>query len=239
MKRFTAAMIAMLLCSCLCACGDSGASTMTSGDVTPPDYIYPFCYDSPSLLKEAMSSDGELYDELSRKGAGSEIIDGFGTFIEKYKSQGMIVPFMNGKEIEFRDEEGYSNISVFPSEAYGLPWVIFYPSVPTGENFYIKLTCLPDSIVKTQNSPTASEAIKIISPDSPNINNVGEQHERIYDRVTELEDRKVTAMVVEYKTDKMNSIFFVYGEMLVEVRCDPAVWDAKWFSCLSFESIAG
>ena len=218
MKRFTAAMIAMLLCSCLCTCGDSGASTMTSGDVTPPEYIYPFCYDSLSLLKEAMSSDGELYDELSRKGAGSEIIDGFGTFIEKYKSQGMIVPFMNGKEIEFRDEEGYSNISVFPSEAYGLPWVIFYPSVPTGENFYIKLTCLPDS---------------------PNINNVGEQHERIYDRVTELEDRKVTAMVVEYKTDKRNSIFFVYGEMLVEVRCDPAVWGAKWFSCLSFESIAG
>lgn len=25
MKRFTAAMIAMLLCSCLCACGDSGS----------------------------------------------------------------------------------------------------------------------------------------------------------------------------------------------------------------------
>ena len=81
--------------------------------------------------------------------------------------------------------------------------------------------------------------IKIISPDSPNINNVGELHERIYDRITELEGRKVTAMVIEYKTDKRDSIFFVYGEMLVEVRCDPAVWDAKWFSCLSFESIAG
>lgn len=239
MKRFTAAIIAMLLCLCLCACRDGGASTMTSGDVTPPEYIYPFCYDSLSLLREAVSADGELYDELSRKGAGSEIIDGFGTFIEKYKSQGMIVPFMNGKEIEFRDEEGYSNISVFPSEAYGLPWVIFYPSVPTGENFYIKLTCLPDSIVKTQKAPTASNVIKIISPDSPNINNVGELHERIYDRITELEDRKVTAMVIEYKTDKRDSIFFVYGEMLVEVRCDPAVWDAKWFSCLSFESIAG
>lgn len=239
MKRFTAAIIAMLLCLCLCACRDGGASTMISGDVTPPEYIYPFCYDSLSLLREAVSADGELYDELSRKGAGSEIIDGFGTFIEKYKSQGVIVPFMNGKKIEFRDEEGYSNISVFPSEAYGLPWVIFYPSVPTGENFYIKLTCLPDSIVKTQKAPTASNVIKIISPDSPNINNVGELHERIYDRITELEDRKVTAMVIEYKTDKRDSIFFVYGEMLVEVRCDPAVWDAKWFSCLSFESIAG
>lgn len=239
MKRFTAAMIAMLLCSCLCACGDSGASTMTSGAVTPPEYIYPFCYDSLSSLKEAVSADGELYDELSRKGAGSEIIDGFVTFIEKYKSQGVIVPLLNGKEIDLRDKEGYSNISVFPSEAYGRPWVIFYPSVPTGENFYIKLTCLPDSVAKTQKSPTPSDAIKIISPDSPNINNVGEQHERIYDLVTELEDRKVTAMVIEYKTDKRNSIFFVYGEMLVEVRCDPAVWDAKWFSSLSFDGIAG
>ncbi len=149
------------------------------------------------------------------------------------------LPGFKKDEINLDIKDGYSNISVFPSEAYGLPWVIFYPSVPTGENFYIKLTCLPDSIVKTQKAPTASNVIKIISPDSPNINNVGELHERIYDRITELEGRKVTAMVIEYKTDKRDSIFFVYGEMLVEVRCDPAVWDAKWFSCLSFESIAG
>ena len=149
------------------------------------------------------------------------------------------LPGFKKDEINLDIKDGYSNISVFPSEAYGLPWVIFYPSVPTGENFYIKLTCLPDSIVKTQQAPPASNVIKIISPDSPNINNVGELHERIYDRITELEGRKVTAMVIEYKTDKRDSIFFVYGEMLVEVRCDPAVWDAKWFSCLSFESIAG
>lgn len=89
---------------------------MTSGAVTPPDYIYPFCYDSPSLLKEAVSADGELYDELSRKGAGSEIIDGFGTFIEKYKSQGVIVPFLNGKEIDLSDKR----------------WVLEHFGVPVG-----------------------------------------------------------------------------------------------------------
>lgn len=62
------------------------------------------------------------------------------------------------------------------------------------------------------------------------------KHESVEEQVN---GDKVTAMVIEYKTGKRNSIFFVYGEMLVEVRCDPAVWDAKWFSCLSFESIAG
>jgi len=39
---------------------------------------------------------------------------------------------------------------------------------------------------------------------------------------------------MEYKEDTRSSIYFVYDELLVLVRCDLEVWDEQWFSNLSF-----
>ena len=91
-------------------------------------------------------------------------------------------PMLDGKEIAYRNKEGFSNITFLVKELYGLPWIAYYPEVSTGENFFIKITYLPESIEK-QNDLTASAVIKQLSPNSPNVNNLGNRHESIYEKV--------------------------------------------------------
>lgn len=143
-------------------------------------------------------------------------------------------PMLDGKPIPYRNEEGFSNITFFVSELYGLPWIAYYPEVSTGENFFIKITYLPEGI-EDKNALTASETVKMLSPNAPNVNNLGERHERIYERKIKLRDREVTALVCEYKDDRRSNTSFVYGDLLIEVRSTPEVWGDEWFASLSFE----
>lgn len=196
-------------------------------------------YDSFVDLKKLINRKDEeaLYAEFIENGVENEQIDKVKFFVEKFRAQNIVVPYLNGNLIELRNEDGFSNITLFVSEAYKLPWIWYYPSVATGENFYIKLTYLPENIIKTADELTASSVIKALSPDSPNVNNPGKQHEKVYTQVIKLSEREVTALVYEYKTDNRNSFLFVYEDILVEVRCAPMVWDAQWFSALSFEGL--
>lgn len=232
MKK-VAIIIALLLC--LCACGNIANTETTANDSNPSDHIYPLCYDSLSDLYKSINQGDKLFDELSKQGMSSERIEEFRIFIEKYKSQGIVVPKLNGKDIELRNKDGYSNISLYPSESYKLAWIFFHPYVSTGENFYIKMAYLPDGIITDQKKPTASEVIKELSPNSPNINNLGEQHEKIYNQTVKLKDREVTALVIEYKTDSRSSMVFVYEDLLIEIRSNPEVWSEQWLSILSFD----
>ena len=77
-------------------------------------------------------------------------------------------------------------------------------------------------------------SIEKISPNSPNVNKLGKQHEKIYNQNIKLRDYEVEALIIEYKTDNRESIRFIYEGMLVEVRCDMDVWGEQWFSNLSF-----
>ena len=244
MKKYVAIM-AMVICLGLCACSviDS-SSTVTSSSqdnaTSPtPTTIYPLDFDSLNDFKSSISQRNEIYKEFRENGAQSENIDEIKLFVEKLQSENITVPYLSGKVIEFRNEEGYANISFFASEAYRLPWIFYYPSVSSGENFYIKITYLPDSIVEKQKNPTASEVIKELSPNSPNINNLGKQHESIYNQNIMLEGREVTALVIEYKNDDRNSTIFVYDDLLVEIRSNPEVWSTEWFSTLSFNDFNG
>lgn len=204
------------------------------GSQQPPQ-VSSFYYYSLFDFKSSVNSGTEIYSALSESGVKSETIDNLKGFIEKIRTQDIIVPHLNGKVIEFRNEKGYPGISLITSELYGLPWVFYHPKVSNGENFYIKMTYLPDVMAKTENL-TASDAIKALSPNFPNINNIGKQHEKIYNRNMKLKNREVIALVYEYKNDNRDSIIFVYEDLLVEVRCDTQVWNEQWFAGLSFDS---
>ena len=65
--------------------------------------------------------------------------------------------------------------------------------------------------------------------------NLGKQYEKIYNRNIKLRNCEVAALVYEYKNDNRDSINFVYGDFLVEVRCDSQVWNEQWFAGLSFD----
>lgn len=242
MKKYVAIM-AILLCLGLCACGvvdssDTVNSSLMDDSIAPtPATIYPLDYDSLNDLNSSISQRKAniIYEHFREEGVKNEQIDEIKLFVEKLQSQNITVPYLNGKVIEFRNKEGFANISFFGSEAYRLPWIFYYPTVSTGENFYIKITYIPDSIIDKQKKMTASEVIKELSPNSPNINNLGKQHESIYNQSIMLEDREVTALVIEYKNDNRNSTIFVYDDLLVEIKSNPEVWSTQWFATLSFD----
>ena len=198
--------------------------------------VRPLYYNSVYELELSLNEENEenIYVQYSETEITRDQLNVLENFVEKYRSQKNTTPCLNGKTVEFRNKEGFYNISLFPSERFGLPWIFYHPYVSTGENFYIKTTYLPDNIVQKQKNLIASEVIKELSPNSPNINNLGVQHKNIYNSKIKLRDCEVTALVIEYKTDSRNSFIFVYNDLLVEVRCDPNVWNAQWFSSLSF-----
>lgn len=256
MKKYTIIMIA-LFCLLLCACsstdssglgGVAGDSDITksntaslSGIENPsaPDYIYPLSYNSFNEFQNSISKENaeKIYAEYSAAKISTENINKLKAFVNEIQTQEVVVPCLNGKVIDLRNKEGLPNISLYVSEAYGLPWVYYHPSVSTGENFYIKMTYLPNNITEKQINLTASEVIKELSPNSPNINNLGEQHKDIYNQNIKLRDREVVALICEYKTDNRDSITFIYDDLLVEIRCDPRVWSDQWFSSLTFDNL--
>lgn len=235
------ACLCLCFCLCLCSCSNESpnAYNFTDAPVGEPNQpvIFSFDYYSLADFKNSLDNEEKMYAELSEKGVKSETVDKFKGFVGKMRSKNIVVPYSNGKVLELRNEEGYPGIGIFSSELYGLPWVFYHPTVSTNENFYIKITCLPDDIVGMQKNTTTSDVIKELSPNSPNINNLGTQHENIYNQKIKLSDREVTALVCEYKTDNRDSVKFIYDDFLVEVRCNRQVWDEQWFSELSFDSL--
>lgn len=233
-----------MLCLGMCACSDidnpsdAGINSSPNNTASPNNaVIHPLTYYSLNDLKSSISQKNEnkIYDKLKEDGIGNENIDKIKFFVKKLQSHNITVPYLSGKVIQFRNREGFSNISLYASELYRLPWIFYHPSVSTGENFYIKIAYIPDSVLNKQKNPTASEVIKELSPGSPNIDIIGDQHKSIYNQNIRLEDREVTALVIEYKEDSRNSTIFVYDDLLIEVRSDPEVWGTQWFAALSFD----
>lgn len=244
MKKIVTIIFAIMLCLGMCACSDidnpsdAGINSSPNNTASPNNaVIHPLTYYSLNDLKSSISQKNEnkIYDKLKEDGIGNENIDKIKFFVKKLQSHNITVPYLSGKVIQFRNREGFSNISLYASELYRLPWIFYHPSVSTGENFYIKIAYIPDSVLNKQKNPTASEVIKELSPGSPNIDIIGDQHKSIYNQNIRLEDREVTALVIEYKEDSRNSTIFVYDDLLIEVRSDPEVWGTQWFAALSFD----
>ena len=236
MKKFILLIAAILCLTSLSSCAKEpdffGVSVLPVGDASPGLYQTTFHFDS----YDEMIKDFRKYDISKSSYTIQDLIPKLGepysVFVERVKADKSFPrPMLGGKEMTYRNKEGFSNITFFVSELYDLPWVWYFPSVSTGENFYIKMTYLPSGI----EAANASEAIRALSPGSPNIDNLGSRHKSIYNKQIKLRDREVTALVIEYNDDPRDSTIFLYGGLIVEVRHNPAVWSDEWFSGLSFE----
>ena len=240
MKRILSILFVLLLClSAFAGCGDSSDLHDNPSDIdaTPDLANASFSFNTYDEMLSAFltyDSNKSSYTIQDYKLMLGEVYTGFLAKIEANRS--VPQPMLDNKSITYRNKEGFSNITFFVNELYGLPWIWYFPTVSTGENFYIAITYLPD--VERQRNMTASEVIKELSPNSANIDNLGKQHENICNRQIALGDREVTALVIEYKEDTRDSIFFVYEDLLVMVRCNSDVWSDQWFSTLSFDTIS-
>ena len=231
MKKFFSIILLAVFClSAFFGCSkDLSYSSVDPSNVE----ISTFNFNNYKDMMKAFSKKDANSEDYTIQGLKSVLGDEYTRFVDKVNSsKSFPQPLIEKKPITYRNEEGFSNITFFVSELYNLPWVWYFPTVPTGENFYISITYLPDA--ERQRNMTASELIKELSPKSPNIDNLGTQHESIYNKQMKLNDRELTALVIEYKEDTRDSIFFVYDDLLVIVRCDPEVWSEEWFSSLSF-----
>ena len=240
MKRILSILFVLLLClSAFAGCGDSSDLHGNPMDIdgTPDLANATFSFNTYDEMLSAFltyDSNKSSYTIQDYKLMLGEAYTGFLAKIEANRS--VPQPMLDNKSITYRNKEGFSNITFFVNELYGLPWIWYFPTVSTGENFYIAITYLPD--VERQRNMMASEVIKELSPNSANIDNLGKQHESICNRQIALGDREVTALIIEYKEDTRDSIFFVYEDLLVMVRCNSDVWSDQWFSTLSFDTIS-
>ena len=236
MKRTLSILIVLLLCiSAFWGCSDESLGNGNENAEDPPNTTFDF--DSYEEMINAFSSKKQNPEGYTIQGLKRLMGETYAHFVDKVKSDKSFPhPMLEGDPITYRNEEGFSNITFLGNELYNLPWIWYFPTVSTGENFYIAITYLPD--VERQRNMTASEVIKELSPKSANIDNLGDQHESIYNKQMKLNDREVTALVIEYKEATRDSIFFVYEDLLVMVRCNSDVWSDQWFSTLSFDTIS-
>ena len=240
MKRILSILFVLLLClSAFAGCGDSSDLHGNPMDIdgTPDLANATFSFNTYDEMLSAFLTYDTNKSSYTIQDYKFMLGEAYTSFLEKIEANRSVPqPMLDNKSITYRNKEGFSNITFFVNELYGLPWIWYFPTVSTGENFYIAITYLPDG--ERQRNMTASEVIKELSPNSANIDNLGNQHESICNRQIALGDREVTALVIEYKEDIRDSIFFVYEDLLVMVRCNSDVWSDQWFSTLSFDTIS-
>ena len=240
MKRILSILFVLLLClSAFAGCGDSFDLHGNPMDIdgTPDLANATFSFNTYDEMLSAFLTYDTNKSSYTIQDYKFMLGEAYTSFLEKIEANRSVPqPMLDNKSITYRNKEGFSNITFFVNELYGLPWIWYFPTVSTGENFYIAITYLPDG--ERQRNMTASEVIKEFSPNSANIDNLGKQHESICNRQIALGDREVTALIIEYKEDTRDSIFFVYEDLLVMVRCNSDVWSDQWFSTLSFDTIS-
>ena len=163
MKKFILLIAAILCLTSLSSCAKEpdffGVSVLLVGDASPGLYQTTFYFDS----YDEMIKDFCKYDVLKSSYTIQDLIPKLGepysVIVERVKADRSFPrPMLDGKEMTYRNKEGFSNITFFVRELYGLPWVWYFPSVSTGENFYIGVTYLPEGVDET----SASAAIKAL-----------------------------------------------------------------------------
>ncbi len=244
MKKLPALFLLLTLLCALAACtaptdgetvNSSASENSASADI--PD-LQALPYDSYDALQTAVQNGfGDDYDRqaIEQHPQLMETLDGF---IAALQANGVPIPLLAGKQMPLRDREGFSNISFYMNELYGLPWIWYHPFAESGRNFYITVTVIPETVSDELKNGSASALIRALSPDSPNTHNAQESTrlKQVSEREIALKDRTVMSLTYEYHDDSRVHTQFIYDDLLIRVCGDPAEWDEQWFAKLSFET---
>ncbi len=187
-------------------------------------------FNSLQQFRTAMDKHNEMGNISSVQTEYDQDLSVVKDFFKALRMEKNVIPYLQGKEMPLR--EG-TNITFYLKEAYGLPWVFYKPYVATTDNFYIKITLIPNEYGATIGE-TASGLLKKIAPEAVNIGQPGPDNRNVYEKEIKLQGRTVTALVHEYLSDDRNGYLFIYNQMLVWVCCNPEIWGEEWFAGLSF-----
>lgn len=201
---------------------------------TPPDnWVY--VYDSYADIKRALSlSTSDEYRLLRSEDASYGSL--YANTLKRFSNGDEIlcVPVINGKHIELRNIDGYSNISLMTCELYNLPW-IWYHCALGNENLDIKIS-YPGALERTEirAAETYRDVLKLIAPNAPSPSNYQryESYKSIYEKDVTLSNGQVaTVMVSELQNTSKIYVMLLLNDTLISMYGDAQVFsDGFWGS---------
>lgn len=139
---------------------------------------------------------------------------------DKYVPQ----PMLDNVPMTFRNEEGFSNITLLTNEAYNMPW-IWYHCVYNDESITVKISypsCVNDEIDYSKN---CSEILKSIAPNAVNVDNYKEysSYKNVYEKGISTAWGEVSALVYELKDSDSIIIMFCHNDILISLNAKSSV----------------
>ena len=204
-------------------------------------FMNEFDYDSVNDLIKGMSNDFKkefLQEYEDFYGEAKGVV--FKEFIAKSKngSTPLYIPYYQGKEIEFRNKEGFSNIAVFPSELYGQPWIWFFPEYEKTDIFSIAIMYLDDDIKAIANEKGAPWLMEQMNPNGKGDNiKPYPLYDDISTREIAVKGKTSQVLIGQYKDDTRINIWIVCDDVLARIIANPEV-AYDWVKELSFEKVS-
>ena len=194
-------------------------------------------YTSTDDLKNSLDDKELLCSALANRKVPDNMIEPFETFLETYQPQDAIFPYWFDKPMELREEN--PKIAIYPCESYDLTWIAYFSSyeeIPEWKESFVKVAYIPEGILEGKNDLTVAEVLKELSSDSVGVDNWGPYHKNVYNTNLKLQDREVTALIIEYnyKAYHLETMIFVYDNLLVVISIDLDLWDISWFQYFGF-----
>ena len=185
-------------------------------DPSPPQHSS-FDFDSYRKMIRGFKKSGLLAGSESIQGIKGSMGETYTAFVDKVAQDGEFPqPMLNSQPIPYQNREGFSNITFFPSELYGLPWV-WYHCLVEGERVNIQITYPACKGVAVDPAKDVSEMLKAIAPNAVNVDNFKDRptYEAVYLQNIPMATGEVSVLVYELK-DRIMYTFFM-GEAMVIV----------------------
>jgi hypothetical protein len=185
-------------------------------DPSPPQHSS-FDFDSYRKMIRGFKKSGLLAGSDSIQGIKGSMGETYTAFVDKVAKDGEFPhPMLNSQPIPYQNMEGFSNITFFPSELYGLPWV-WYHCLVEGERVNVQITYPACKGVAVDPAKDASEMLKAIAPNAVNVDNFEDRpsYKAVYLQSIPMATGEVSVLVYELK-DRIMYTFFM-GEAMVIV----------------------
>ena len=187
-------------------------------DPTPPQHAS-FDFDSYRKMIRGFKKSGLLAGSESIQGIKVSMGETYTAFVDKVAKDGEFPqPMLNSQPIPYQNREGFSNITFFPSELYGLPWV-WYHCLVEGERVNIQITYPACKGVAVDPAKDVSEMLKAVAPNAVNPDNYKDypSYKAVYLQSIPMEAGEVGVLVYEIKNSNKKIYTFFAGEALVMV----------------------
>jgi len=222
-----------LLMACLASC---------AGPQFLQPSLHPFDYNTVEELIGSILNDfteEQLQKMFNGRVEAEKDREAFRNFITMLQDGFLYVPYYQGREMTFRNRDGFHNISFFPSDRYGKPWIWYYPDTGQQGNSFISVMYLDENLKAEANERGAYWLISQIAPQMPTPENYKKikDYSRIFESTIELNGRTFSALVYQFTDDPRDHTFFVYDDVLVRITYYPGETATEWLKGLSFEKI--